>query len=87
MENRELEKFILGMNHNHYAHKELNDYYFPGVEFVGKSQKLKRLLQKFKLRINIFLLDIFSNLGLTESNLTQIVLFKKNFIFTNKKNA
>ena len=78
MENRELEKFILGMNHNHYAHKELNDYYFPGVEFVEENPKnLKDFLQKFKLRINIFLLDIFSNLGLTESNLTQIVLFKK----------
>ena len=78
MEIRELEKFLLGMNHNHLAHKELNDYYFSGVEFIEENPKnLKDLLQKLKLRINVFLLDVFSTLGLTESNLSQVVLFKK----------
>ena len=43
------------MNHNHLAHKELNDYYFSGVEFIEENPKnLKDLLQKLKLRINVF---------------------------------
>ncbi len=78
LDNRELEKFILGMNHNHYAYQQLNDYYFPGVEFVETNPKnIRDYLKKFKLKYNIFLLDTLTKLGFTESNLTQVVLFKK----------
>lgn len=78
LNNRELEKFILGMNHNHYAYKQLNDYYYQGVEFVKVDfPHLKDYLKIFKLRFNIFILDSLTTLGFTESNLTQVVLFKK----------
>ena len=76
--NRELEKFLLAMNHRHFAHTGLNDYYFSGVEYIKyNSKNLKDFLRKQKLKTFIRIFDLLTHTGFTEFNLAQSILFKQ----------
>ena len=77
--NRELEKFLLGMHKTSIASNNINDHYFKGVEnILTKSNKLKDRLSFLELRFFIFIKDFLCKTGFLQYSIGGFVLFKKN---------
>lgn len=76
---KELEKFLLGMHYTSIAFIGLNDYYEPGMEFCpleGGTKKNQRFVQKAKK--SLFLLNLISELKISDFSLLGAALFKEN---------
>ncbi len=71
---REMEKVALGLNYKTVAFKELNDSYFPGVEYEKMSDKGP--VQK-KVKTLICIADVLSKLGLSNYGILASITFKK----------
>ena len=76
--NRELEKFLLGMHYRHIGLIELNDHYIKGVEYIDYFDrsflnKSKVLLLKFIINIK----DLLAKLKLINYSININILFKK----------
>ena len=77
--NRELEKFLLGMHKTSIASNNINDHYFKDVENISRnSDKLRDKLSFLELRFFIFVKDFLCKLGVLKYSIGEFVLFKKN---------
>ena len=75
---REIEKFLLGMNYPHVAYHGCNDAYVEGVEFVGQdSDSPEDIIIKDKLYASIKKLDNLTKWGISRSNIITAALFKE----------
>lgn len=75
---RELEKFLLGMHYTNIAFKKLCDFYINGSEHIDlKSNKFKDKIKIHILKKMIFLQEILNILGFEESSVLCSILFKE----------
>jgi ubiquinone/menaquinone biosynthesis C-methylase UbiE len=75
---REIDKFLLGMNYTFVAYNGCNDAYVPGVEFIPlDTNKFSEKLIKFKIFTKIRLMDFLCNLGIMKTGLVTAALFKQ----------
>ena len=75
---KEIEKFLLGVHHNHVAIKSINDVYFEGLEFVARppvTNQDKYLTRNF--RTKLFIHNMLEELKIQRSNMLIAILFKK----------
>tara|TARA_B100001989_G_C24545205_1_gene470241 strand:- start:667 stop:1569 length:903 start_codon:yes stop_codon:yes gene_type:complete len=76
--NRELEKFLLGMHFNKIAHKKLNDHYIKGIEYLKLNNK--SVINRFKIlsfKLILKLKDFLNLIGLIDNSLNLNMLFKE----------
>lgn len=75
---RELEKFLLGMHYRNFAFKRISDFYLDGGEFINLDSK--KLTDRIKIKLVkslIFIQEILSNLGFIENTILCSILFKE----------
>lgn len=77
--NRELEKFLLGMHKRSIAFNKINDHYFKNIEYIKiNSRNIKDKFSFLKLRISILLKDLLCKIGILNESIGEIILFKIN---------
>ena len=77
--NRELEKFLLGMHKRSIAFNKINDHYFKNIEYIKiNSRNIKDKFSFLKLRISILLKDLLCKIGILNESIGEIMLFKIN---------
>ena len=77
LNNKELEKFALGMHHRYVGFLKINDAYEKGVEFIKlntKNQKEKAVIKKIKNKIKFR--NFLAKIKLLPYGLTTSVVFK-----------
>lgn len=75
---RELEKFLLGMHKTSIGFNEINDHYFKEIEHILiKTKNRKEKIKCFYLRCIIFMKNIFCKLGFLKYSIGEVILFKK----------
>ena len=75
---RELEKFLLGMHYQNIAFCDLNDHYIPGVEFCpAEGGNINNRILQIKIKGYIFFHDLLSKLNLIKPGLLGVILFKE----------
>lgn len=76
--NREIEKFLLGMHYRNVTFKYMNDHYTEGVEFIDlKTKSLKDKFKIFKLKAIIFIKDFICLFFNGNYELILSILFKE----------
>ena len=75
---RELEKFLLGMHKTYIGFNEVNDHYFKEIEHILiNTKKTKEQIKCFYLRFMILIKNIFCKLGLLKYSIGEVILFKE----------
>lgn len=75
---RELEKFLLGMHYRNIAFKKLSDFYLKDAEYINlNSKELKDKIKIQFLKKIILFKELLSTLGFTENDLLCTILFKE----------
>ncbi len=75
---REIEKFLLGMHYRHVAFKKINDFYINGGELIKlNSKNFKDILKIQLMKKSIMILNLFTFLGFEESTILSAILFKE----------
>jgi len=76
--NRELEKFLLGMHNTSIASNKINDHYLKNIEYISiNSKNLREKIIFLKLKTIIIFKDFLCNLGFLTPCISEVVLFKK----------
>ena len=76
--NRELEKFLLGMHYRHIGTINLNDHYFRGIEYINLfDKKLINKIKILKLKSIVYLKEFLYRLGFINNSLNINILFKE----------
>ena len=76
--NRELEKFLLGMHYRHIGLIELNDHYIRGVEYIVFSNK--QILNRIKIisfKSLVYFKEFLTRIKLINNSLNINILFKE----------
>jgi ubiquinone/menaquinone biosynthesis C-methylase UbiE len=74
----EIEKLMLGIGLRYYAYLSINDHYQCGIENIPiYGGTFKDYLKRFALKGIIKIKDLFSQIGLINSNLVTIIIFKQ----------
>ncbi len=75
---REIEKFLLGMHYRHVAFKKINDFYINGGESIKlNSKNIKDILKIQFMKKTIIIQDLLTFLGFEESSILSAILFKE----------
>jgi len=75
---RELEKFLLGMHYRNIAFRKICDFYIYGSEHIDiNSKKLNEIIKIQILKKMIFFQEVLNFFGLEESALLCTILFKE----------
>jgi ubiquinone/menaquinone biosynthesis C-methylase UbiE len=75
---REIDKFLLGMNYSYVAYTGCNDAYIPGVEFIPlNTSKFREKIIKSKIFSKIKILDFLCAIGVMKSGLLTAAIFKE----------
>ena len=74
---RELEKFLLGMHYRNIAFKSISDIYIEGGENISlKSKNIKDRMKILIFKIIVFVKEIINKLGFENNSLLCSILFK-----------
>lgn len=74
---RELEKFLLGMHKTSIGFNEINDHYFKDIEHISiNTENIKEIIKCFSLKFIISIKNIFCKLGFLKYSIGEVILFK-----------